>query len=187
MNISPTFCCALFPMQLPLFPQMSPIMLQCASSPGYIKSNFLRDEKLDMILQMSSCPLRDIVTYTELVVGFNCDIYEMWESNICAPFLLCLSYPEDFLFHKSESSFNCGHNWWIDLSGSIFLSCKLVSLEAVRVGMRVLWSLYAQSMVIPHCVATASHDAYEARINTLQLRSIPQCMATRSDCLHQER
>lgn len=83
------------PMQLPLSLQMSPIMLQCASSSGYIKSNFFRNEKLDMIVQMSSCPPRGIVMYTELVVGFNCDIYEMWESNICAPVLLCQSYPED--------------------------------------------------------------------------------------------
>ena len=37
-----------------------------------------------MIVQMSSCPPRGIVMYTQLVVGFNCDIYEMWESNVCA-------------------------------------------------------------------------------------------------------
>lgn len=98
MNICATFCRALFPMQLPLSLQMSPIMLQCASSSGYIKSNFFRDEKLNMIVQMSSCPPRGIVMYTELVVGFNCDIYEMWESNICALFLLCQSYPEDSFF-----------------------------------------------------------------------------------------
>lgn len=94
MNICATFCHALFPMQLPLSLQMNPIMLQCASSSGYIKSNFFRDEKLNMTVQMSSCPLRGIVMYTELVVSFNCDIYAMWESNICAPFLLCQSYPE---------------------------------------------------------------------------------------------
>lgn len=66
-----------------------------------------------MIVQMSSCPLRGIVMYTELVVGFNCDIYEMWESNICAPSLLCQSNPEDsFSFHgESELSINCGYNW----------------------------------------------------------------------------
>lgn len=98
MNICATFCRALFPMQLPLSLQMSPIMLQCASSSGYIKSNFFRDEKLDMIVQMSSCPPRGIVMYTELVVGFNCDIYEMWERNICAPFLPCQRYPEDSFF-----------------------------------------------------------------------------------------
>lgn len=85
-------------MQLPLSRQMNPIMLQCASSSGYIKSNFFRDEKLNMIVQMSSCPPRGIVMYTQLVVGFNCDIYEMWESNICAPFLPCQSYPEDSFF-----------------------------------------------------------------------------------------
>lgn len=27
--------------------------------------------------------------YTQLVVGFNCDIYEMWEGKARAPFLLC--------------------------------------------------------------------------------------------------
>lgn len=134
MNICATLRAALFPLQLPLSLQMSPIMLQCASSSGYIKSNFFRDEKLNMIVQMSSCPPRGIVMYTELVVGFNCDIYEMWESNICAPFLLCKSYPEDSFLNESESSINCGYNWWIDLSGSIFLSCKLVSLEAVKTG-----------------------------------------------------
>lgn len=66
-----------------------------------------------MIVQMSSCPPRGIVMYTELVVGFNCDIYEMWESNICAPSLLCQSNPEDsFSFlRESESSINCGYNW----------------------------------------------------------------------------
>lgn len=45
MNICATFGCALFPIQLPLSLQMSPIMVQCASSSGYIKSNFLSDEK----------------------------------------------------------------------------------------------------------------------------------------------
>lgn len=95
LNLFATLCHALFPMQLPLFLQMNPIMLQCASSLGYTKSNFFRDEKLNMIVQMSSCPPRGIVMYTQLVVGFNCDIYEMWECNIWALFLLCQSYPED--------------------------------------------------------------------------------------------
>lgn len=39
MNMCATVCCALFPVQLPLSLQMSPIMLQCATSSGYIKSN----------------------------------------------------------------------------------------------------------------------------------------------------
>lgn len=42
--------------------------------------------------------------YTQLVVGLNCDIYGMRESNICAPFLLCQSFPEDpFFFSQSET------------------------------------------------------------------------------------
>lgn len=68
---------------------INPVMLQCTGSLGYIKPNFFRDEKLNMIVQMSSCPLRGIVMYIHIVVGFNCDIYEMWESNVCAPFRLC--------------------------------------------------------------------------------------------------
>lgn len=98
MNISATFCSALSPMQLPLSLQMSPTMLQCASSSGYTTPNFFHDEKLDMLVQMSSCPPRGLAMYTELVVGFNYDIYEMWESNICSPLLLCRSFPRGFFF-----------------------------------------------------------------------------------------
>lgn len=90
----------------PLFSrQMNPIMLQCASSSGYINSDVFRDEKLNMTVQMSSCPPRGIAMYTQLVVGFNCDIYGMRESNICAPFLQCQSFPEDsfFFFPQSET------------------------------------------------------------------------------------
>lgn len=71
------------------FLTINPVILHPASSLGYIKSNLFRDEKLNIIVQMSSCPPRGIVMYTQLVVGFNCDIYEMWESDACAPFLLC--------------------------------------------------------------------------------------------------
>lgn len=72
-----------------LFLMTNPIILHCASSLGYIKSNFFRDEKLNPIVQMSSRPPppRGIVMYTQLAVGFNCDIYEMWESQASAPFL----------------------------------------------------------------------------------------------------
>lgn len=94
-----------------------------------------RDGKVDMIAQMSSCPLRGIASCTELVVGSNCDIYEMWKSNICARILLCQSNHEDFLSMGENQSINCGYNWWIDVSGSIFPSSKLVSLEAVRQAM----------------------------------------------------
>lgn len=140
---------------------------------------------------MSSCPLRGFVMHTELVVCFNCDIYKLWESSIYATFLLCQSYPEEFIFflsffHESESSINCWHNWWIDLSGSIFPSCKLVSPAAVTLSIRGLKSVSAQYKVIPHCVAIASHDAYKVQINTLQLPSIPQWMSACSGCLHQE-
>lgn len=51
-----------------------------------------------MIVQMSSCPPRGIVMYTELVVSFNCDIYEMWESNICALPSPVPKQPRGFLF-----------------------------------------------------------------------------------------
>lgn len=38
--------------------------------------------------------------YTVLVVGFNCDIYETWESNICAPDSFCGSATQRTLFPK---------------------------------------------------------------------------------------
>lgn len=110
------------------------------------KIQLIRDEKLDMIVQMSRCPPRGIAMYTELVVGFNCDIYEMWESNIFSPFFLSPvpKLPRGFFFPWVWIVHNCGYNWWIDLSGSIFQSCKLVSLEAVRLAMRRLQYVFAQ-------------------------------------------
>lgn len=65
-----------------------------------------------------------------------------------------------FFPHESESSINCGFNFWIDLSGSIFQSCKLVSLEESR---RRLQYISAQCMVILHSVAIASYNAYEVQ------------------------
>lgn len=67
-----------------------------ASSKLDYRINVFHDEKFTMIVQMSSCPLRGIVLYTEHAVGFNCDIYEMWESNICSP---CAEDIQIFFFH----------------------------------------------------------------------------------------
>lgn len=100
INISVTLGCVLFPKQLPLFLQMSLIMLQCASSSGYIKFNVFHDEKLDMIVQMSSCPPGGVVMYTVLVVSLNCDIYGLCRRNMQALFLLCPSYTLDPFFPR---------------------------------------------------------------------------------------
>lgn len=88
-------------------------------------------------------------------------------------FSLCQIWPAGgfFLFHESESSINCEYNRWIDLSGGIFPSCKLVSLEAVGLRRRELRRVCTPGIVIPHWVATASHDDYKVQINTLQLPS----------------
>lgn len=88
MNLCASLCRALYPIRMSPFVPINPVLLQCTGSLGYIKPNFFRAEKLNMIVQMSSCPLRGIVMYAQIVVGFNCDIYEMWESNVCASFRL---------------------------------------------------------------------------------------------------
>lgn len=112
---SPFQCLSLLSIYLPhgatlhflqWFLTINPVILHPASSLGYIKSNLFRDEKLNIIVQMSSCPPRGIVMYTQLVVGFNCDIYEMWESEACAPFLLCQR--GFFSPRESESSLIAG-------------------------------------------------------------------------------
>lgn len=46
--------------------------------------------------------------YTQLVVGFNCDIYEMWESGARAPFLLCQRGFSTHPARESESSLIAG-------------------------------------------------------------------------------
>lgn len=122
-----------FPFLLPRA-QMNPIMLQCAMLFGVHKfQHLLRDEKLNATVQMSSCPLRGIAMYTQLVVAFNCDIYGMrGEQRLCS--LRC-SFPEDSFFYsffsptllffllllpshssshtqmRSQSSINCDYNW----------------------------------------------------------------------------
>lgn len=130
MNICATFCHVSLPMQLPL-------SLQNDSANAAVRA-LCRVHKIqlvlwkDMIVQMSSSPPRGIVMYTELVVGFNCDIYETWESNICAPDSFCGSATQRTLFPKG---LNCCINYWwsgwINLSGIVFLSCKLVVPETV--------------------------------------------------------
>lgn len=71
--------------------------------------------------------------YTQLVVGFNCDIYGMRESNICAPFLLCQSFPEDsffpFFFPEQNRPLIVTTTGESICQVVFFPSCKLVSLE----------------------------------------------------------
>lgn len=118
-------------------PMQLPLSLQNDSANAAVRA-LCRVHKIqlvlwkDMIVQMSSSPPRGIVMYTELVVGFNCDIYETWESNICAPDSFCGSATQRTLFPKG---LNCCINYWwsgwINLSGIVFLSCKLVVPETV--------------------------------------------------------